>query len=814
MYTIEAINAIIKGRILNKCQHNVDITQLVYDSRSISVPQQSLFFALVSSHRDGHMFLQDAYDKGVRVFIISETLNHNWSDASVIMVSDTLQALQQIAAYHRKLFDLPVIGITGSNGKTIVKEWLYQMLENDYKIVRSPKSYNSQIGVPLSVWQINKEHTLGLFEAGISRVGEMESLAQIIQPTVGVLTNIGTAHDEGFTSHEQKLLEKGKLFGQAEVVIGPYKWLNKLPAEKVITWGVEEAASFQIENISRAEQTIIDAYWKERKLRFYFQFTDDASIENVVSCICVLLYLGYEADVINERLLRLHPVDMRLQLKHGANQCTIINDSYSADVTSLQLALNFMQQQRTAKKKAVILSDFVETGKQPNELYRSIAQALVQAGVEKALLVGKEINEHLPGELPSSIKVLSFRTTDDLLSQFRASMFHNETILVKGARQFKFERIVHAMETKVHQTILEINLNALTHNLKQYKSLLDPATKIMAMVKAFSYGSGSSEIASILQFNHVDYLGVAYADEGIELRQAGITIPIMVMNVDASSFSALTEYNLQPVIYSFPLLNQFEAYLKTQGLIDYPVHIEIETGMHRLGFELIEVEALARHLSQTTCLKVQSVFSHLATSEDPAQDDFTKEQATHFQWAASIIQQSLSYSFLKHISNSAAIIRHPQLQFNMVRLGIGLYGIEIETRQLELQAVATLRSTIAQLKYLKAGETVSYNRRGVAKEDSIIATLRIGYADGYSRRMGNGVGKMWVNGHLAPVIGTVCMDMTMLDVTHIAGVEEGDEVIVFGSELPLREVAHWAGTIPYEIMTSVSQRVKRVYFQE
>ncbi|GAB4092774.1 type III PLP-dependent enzyme domain-containing protein [Flaviaesturariibacter terrae] len=811
MYSIATIAEVLEAQLLQPGDPERPIAHLLHDSRAVTFPDSSLFFALVTARSDGHRFVEDAWRKGVRAFVVSQEMDTTpFEGASFLLVPDTLRALQALAAWHRGHFEIPVIGITGSNGKTIVKEWLQQLLEPEHTIVRSPRSYNSQIGVALSVWQLRPQHTLALFEAGISQPGEMERLAAMIRPTIGVLTNIGSAHDEGFVDSEQKRTEKGRLFEGVKAVIGPEPWTGLLPG--ALSWGTEAGASLHVESTERGSTTLVKARYRGVPVEIRIPFSDEASIANALTCTCVLIYLGYSIDTINERLAALQPVDMRLQLKHGAGGCTLINDSYSADFTSLQLALNFLAQQQTGQPRTVILSDFAESGAAPGRFYPQVARALTGAGISKAVLIGHDVTRHL--QLPDTVPVQRYASTEAFLEQYHPAQFHEETILVKGARPFRFERIVAALETKVHQTVLEINLNALAHNLRQYRAILQPGTKVMAMVKAFSYGSGSSEVASILQFHHVDYLGVAYADEGVALRQAGISLPIMVMNADASSFDALVEWQLQPVLYSFSILQAFERYLQREGLRAWPVHVELETGMNRLGFSSVEIQSLARHLQQTDWLRVQSVFSHLAASEDPAQDDFTREQAQRYEAMAAQLQAALPYRFLRHLSNSAAIIRHPSLQYDMVRLGIGLYGVEIETKQLELEAVATLRSTIAQLKQLEAGDTVSYNRRGVVKEPSLIATVRIGYADGYSRRLGYGVGKMSVNGHLAPVIGTVCMDMTMIDVTHIGGVQEGDEVILFGKALPVQQLAEWMGTIPYEVMTGVSQRVKRVYFQE
>jgi alanine racemase len=813
VYSVQTICNAIGGRFV---QHAADqaITYLLYDSRRVQVAGESLFFAIVTTGNDGHRFLAQAHKQGVRNFVVQREVDlAPLTESNVILVSDSLQALQELAAYHRQLFQIPILGITGSNGKTVVKEWLYQLLCDEYQIVRSPKSFNSQIGVPLSVWQLSNQHTLGIFEAGISQPGEMEKLEAIIQPTIGVLTNIGTAHDEGFASHDEKLHEKLGLFERSEVVIGSHDLLKQAPAGKRFSWSKGPDATVQIVKIdTRKAGATISVSYAGQLFQISIPFGDKASIENAITCACVLIYLKIDLAKKASTFSALHAVDMRLHLVRGINHCTLINDSYSADLTSLHIALSFLKQQGTGQKRTVVLSDFIESGRSDEALYRSIRDLLLKYGVEKVIGIGEKIELFLKPLLPDGMEAFFLPSTGQAVRQFRSSLFSNEIILLKGARVFQFERLVRLLEYKVHQTQLEINLNAIAHNLKQYQTFLKPHTKVMAMVKAFAYGSGGAEIASVLQFHNVDYLGVAYADEGVELRKAGITVPIMVLNVDESSFVVLIEYNLQPVLFSYGLLQQFEAYLNTQAIQLWPVHLEIETGMNRLGFALTEVEMAAMHFSAATLLKIESVFTHLAASEDPAQDGFTYLQLQLFQKAILLLQQHIPYPFLTHISNSAAIVRHPELQLDMVRLGIGLYGVG--EKGLDLHPAATLRSTIAQIKHLKKGETVSYNRRGVVQRDSVIATVRIGYADGYSRKFSNGVGKMCVNGALAPVIGMVCMDMTMLDVTNIEGVKEGDDVIVFGAPLPVQELATWIDTIPYEVMTATSQRVKRVYFQE
>lgn len=825
IYTASVIASIVNGELL-QCHQDTAIDHLLLDSRKIFSPATSLFFALKGPRRDGHQFIAELYKKGVRNFLVSEKADLSFfPEANFILADDTLIALQELAAHHRQQFHFPVIGITGSNGKTIVKEWLYQLLHEEYNIVRSPKSYNSQIGVPLSIWQMNEHHTLGIFEAGISKQGEMSRLERIIRPDIGILTNIGEAHSEGFIDRAHKFREKLTLFRNCKILIGreidfegQEEILELMGSDlNVLTWGFSGKNNFIVHSIEKnIDETRISLFYNSQECNITIPFTDDASVENAITCSCVLLHLGIEQSKIAGRIKKLQPVNMRLELKKGLNHCSIINDSYSADLSSLEIALNFLDQQSAGSRKTVIISDFLQAGINDEELYHHIAESIQQHNINRIIGVGDKISHYLAVLLQhSSVQQDYYLRTDSFLKQFRASQFKEEAILVKGARIFEFERIVQVLEQKVHQTVLEINLTALAENLKQYQQLLNPSVKIMAMVKAFAYGSGGAEIAGVLQYHKVDYLGVAYADEGVELRKAGITLPIMVMNPEESSFDAIIENNLEPEVYSFELLQSLDAFLQKENLREYPVHVELETGMNRLGFSGSDIEQLAAILFTSSSFRVKSVFSHLAAAEDPAQDDFTRQQFSLFLQCAGRLKERLGYSFLIHISNSAAIVRHPEMQLDMVRPGIGLYGINSTAgSKLSLQTVATLRSTIAQIKKLKAGETVSYSRSGVANKDSMIATIRIGYADGYPRRLSNGVGKMWVNGILAPVIGTVCMDMTMIDITGIPDAKEGDEVIIFGKELSVELLAQWAKTIPYEIMTGISQRVKRVYYEE
>ncbi len=829
-YSLTDIAKITKGELIGSS--NPFIEHLLIDSRKIVNPSDSLFFAIITAQGDGHRFIADAFKKGVNSFIVSKKIvTSDFKGANFVKVKNVLSALQRIAAHHRNKFDIDVIGVTGSNGKTIVKEWLYQLLHLDKNIIRSPRSYNSQVGVPLSVWQIEEQHELAIFEAGISKPGEMHFLEFIIQPTLGILTNIGEAHSEGFKNKKQKLEEKLKLFQSSNcktiIANGDDKKSRdelKKTGKQIISWGYHKRNAVKLEYVRLKDNgTEVSVCYKpglkkvkQEALNFAIPFTDNASIENAITCCCVLLYFGMQKKTIIERMKLLQQVNMRLEMKKGINNCVVINDSYSADLSSFNIALNFLQQQSSGLQKTVILSDFLQTGISNKLLYKQIADSLNQNKINRVISIGEQISNNLPLFLnDSTIKQECFLSTESFLQQFRTSQFKDETILIKGARKFEFEQITRLIEQKVHQTRLEINLDAIVHNLKEYQKLLKPGVKTMAMVKAYAYGSGGAEIAGILQYHGCHYLGVAYADEGVELRKAGIHLPIMVMNPDENSFDVLVEYNLEPEIFSFDLLKKLDIYLKREALQQFPVHLEIETGMNRLGFALNTLDELGDFLNNTSSFKIQSVFSHLASSDNERQDDYTLVQAEKFNSAATSLEKKLGYTFLKHLANSAAIVRMPELHFNMVRPGIGLYGVDSSaSKKIKLQTVATLITTIAQIKKLKAGESVSYGRKAIVEKDSVIATVRIGYADGYPRRLGNGIGKMLVNGRLTSVIGVVCMDMLMLDITGIKDVKEGGEVIVFGKGLRVQQLAEWANTIPYEIMTGISQRVKRIYFQE
>jgi alanine racemase len=840
IYRISDIASIVKGTIVS-LNEDAAIHELAMDSRRVAFPETALFFALKGARRDGHQFTEEAFKKGIRNFVISDKGATIPEGANVLLVKDVLDALQCLAAHHRARFHIPVIGITGSNGKTIVKEWLNQLLESEYKIVRSPKSYNSQIGVPLSVWQLNEQATLAIFEAGISQSGEMDRLQKIIQPDIGVFTNIGDAHASGFLNMQQKIREKLRLFTKVKTLVycKDYPELNeavasmynqlKTGSEKpfdILSWSRRTKAELQILSITKSEASCeIKADYKADTIRIVIPFADDASIENAVNCWCVLLHLGLSSEEIQAKMSSLQNIAMRLELRDGINNSSIINDSYSADLSSLKIALDFLGQQHQHPKRTVILTDFMESGLNEKELYADIASSLEQHGVDRLIGIGPVISRnqqafstvHSKRGKPwqgngTEISMQFFNSVEDFRQQFPGIHFGNETILIKGARVFALEQINQMLQKQTHETVLEIDLNALLHNLKDYQKLLNRNTKTMAMVKAFSYGSGSYEIASALQFNKVDYLAVAYADEGVALRKGGINLPVMVMNPDEGSFNAVVNYNLEPDMYSPGLLREFGNYLKNEGLGQFPVHIELETGMNRLGFSRDQLPALFDLLASNN-FRVQSIFSHLAASEDPHFDEFTGQQAELFDQMSTEIIGHLGYPVIRHLLNTSGISRHASYQFDMVRIGIGLYGID-RTHPGELKEVSTLKSSIAQIKSLRSGESVSYGRSGVVHRDSHIATVRLGYADGYPRALGKGQGKMLVNNQLAPTIGNVCMDMTMIDVTEIEGVLEGNEVTVFGKGLPVSDVAKWAETIPYEILTGISQRVRRVYFQE
>ncbi|GHT17178.1 bifunctional UDP-N-acetylmuramoyl-tripeptide:D-alanyl-D-alanine ligase/alanine racemase [Bacteroidia bacterium] len=795
---------------------------MLTDSRSLSFPQETLFFAIKTKRNDGHRYIDDLYVQGVKCFVVSE-LHDNFNHlkgAAFLLVKDTLVALQQLAEYQRKRFDIPIIGITGSNGKTIVKEWIYQLIHSDLRITRSPRSYNSQVGVPLSVWGLNEKTQLGIFEAGISQTGEMAHLQTIICPTIGIFTNLGTAHQEGFESSQQKCGEKLKLFTNAQILIycSDYEVItnciqkNSLQT-KIFTFGKKETDDLQIITIcNKNDFSSIKLKYKNDFFEITIPFTDAASVENALQCVSAMLVLNYDFETISARLCKLEPVAMRLEVKQGIRNCLIINDSYNSDFNSLEIALDFLNRQATLKKLArvAVLSDILQSGQSNRELYLNVSKLLKIKSIQHFIGIGTEISKYKNNF--SDIDSYFFDNVAEFLNSPVINEFEDSIVLLKGSRVFHFEDISSTLEAVAHETVLEVNLNALVENFNYFRAKLRPETKVICMVKAFAYGSGSVEIARTLQHHHADCLAVAVADEGAELRHEGITLPVMVMNPEKHSFSTIFDKALEPEIYSFRLLDSFISAAEKLALTDYPVHIKIDSGMHRLGFEPKDVPLLIEKLKNQTQVKIRSVFSHLAGADEQRFDDFTRLQISTFAACAEQIQRAFEHKILQHILNSAGIERFPEFQFDMVRLGIGFYGVSA-LNNLKMSNVCTLKTTVLQIRNIKAGETVGYSRKGLITGNSRIAVLPIGYADGYDRRLGNGIGEVFINGKRAKTVGNICMDLTMVDVTEIA-VNEGDTVEIFGNNITISEIAQKTGTIPYEILTGISRRVKRIYFQE
>ncbi|TAK47087.1 MAG: bifunctional UDP-N-acetylmuramoyl-tripeptide:D-alanyl-D-alanine ligase/alanine racemase [Saprospiraceae bacterium] len=841
-YPIRQLAGIMEGGFLNEPPQDAIIEHLLLDSRQVIFPASSVFIALRGRRYDGHEFLEDLYKSGVRNFVISQVPapHSQFPGANFILVKNTHEAFHRFAAFHRHQFGLPVIGITGSNGKTIVKEWLFQLLHEDYHIVRSPKSYNSQTGVPLSVLQIAPEHTLGIFEVGISQPGEMQKLAPILDPGIGIFTNIGEAHSEGFPNLETKIREKLLLFENVKTLIycrdnerveeAVSSWQVAVAGRKVFAWSATgKEADLLIKEIKPAgSETIIEAWHANcqqptANCQLRIPFTGAASIENAIHCWALMLHLGYGHDTIVRRMAKLEPVAMRLELKEGNNGCTVINDSYNSDFTSLNLALDFLKQQSNKKRHTLILSDILQSGQQPEQLYQRVAGLLLEKKMHRVIGIGTEV-KILEKLLPSTLEKSFYPDTSAFLTALPHLTFSEETILLKGARRFGFERIANRLAIKTHNTTLEVNLGALLHNLRQYQSRLQPGTRLMVMVKAGAYGSGSVEVAKLLEFQNVDYLGVAYADEGVELRQAGIQLPIIVMNPEEATFDALMRYRLEPEIYSLGLLEKFLRFVSQHQESAIPaIHLKLDTGMHRLGFEEKDLDAVLNLLpaaARRPPSAVKSIFSHLAASEAPLHDDFTRQQVALFQKMYEKLAAGLGYRPMRHVLNSGGIVRFPEYQMDVVRLGLGLYGIDSSgILQSQLQTVNTLKATISQIKNISPGETVGYARMGRAEKPMRIATISLGYADGLLREAGNGRFSVGICGERAPLIGNVCMDMAMADITHIPAAREGDSVLIFGKgsiggTLPVEELAACLGTIPYEVFTSISNRVKRVYVQE
>lgn len=819
-YTISEVATVIKAKAT--LVNNGKVSWLLTDSRSLFFPEESLFFAIKTPRNDGHRYVSDLYKRGIRHFVVSDTSiqSTTFPEANLLLVPDTLVALQQLAASRRMRIDCPVLAITGSNGKTIVKEWLWQLLRQDVFIERSPRSYNSQIGVPLSLWQLDEQTRLGIFEAGISQPGEMKTLQQLIRPTMGILTNIGAAHQENFHSLEQKAAEKAMLFRSCDQIVYCQDQPQtkaaleaEYPATTLIGWSRKnKSVALFVETEEMPDfRTIVRYTWENCINSLVLPFSDEASVENALHCLTVLLLRKVPAETIAERMSLLEPVAMRLEVKEGKRGCVIINDSYNADVNALELALDFQARRATGGhlKRTLILSDILQSGQEPAILYQHVANMLKNKQVDRLIAIGHELSAHAHlFHLPAHF----FLKTDSLLHAGLLDEMKNESILIKGSRSFGFEEISDRLSLKVHETVLEVNLDALVHNLNYFKSYLKPTTQVIAMVKAAGYGSGSLEVAKTLQTHACDAVAVAVADEGVELRHGGITLPILVMNPEFGSFSTIFEHRLEPEIYSFKLLDAFIREAEREGVSNYPIHVKLDTGMHRLGFEEQELPALIERMKGQESLRVRSIFSHLAGSDETVFDAYTQQQFEQFERMSTTLMGAFDHHILRHILNSAGIERYPAHQYDMVRLGIGLYGISC-VNPAWIRNVSTLKTTILQIRTLEAGQSVGYSRKGMLERQSRIATLPIGYADGLDRHLGNKVGEVVANGYRVPIIGNVCMDACMIDVTDIPA-EEGDEVIVFGDSLPIGEVAAKLGTIPYEVLTSVSNRVKRVYFQE
>ncbi|ALO29510.1 bifunctional UDP-N-acetylmuramoyl-tripeptide:D-alanyl-D-alanine ligase/alanine racemase [Porphyromonas gingivalis] len=800
------------------------IVHLLTDSRTLSEPATTLFFALRTTSGDGHLYIRDLYDRGVRSFVISDPskdLMEKMPQANWMRVAHPLDALQRIAALRRSMFDIPVIGITGSNGKTIVKEFLYQLLRKDYRIVRSPRSYNSQIGVPLSVWQMAEEHTLGIFEAGISQMGEMERLESIICPSYGIITNIGGAHQENFPDIKTKLEEKLRLFlhchtivynGDCEEIAAAISFCGL--ARAGVSWSrtKPEAHLYVCRLESKDNRTEIDFRCLGKDYSLVLPFTDAASIEDIIHCITLISVLCPEVLSARKRFAGLEPVEMRMEVKAGDHGNTIINDVYSNDVDSLTLALDF-QRRRTAEtclKKVLILSDILQSGMPSEELYRHVAGQLQVYALDFFVGIGEEIASHRT--CFAGMSAVFFKDVATFLTSGEIERFSNSCILLKGARKYRFEQITERLVQQVHETALRINLSAIIHNLNFYRNLVPSGTKTICMVKAQGYGVGSYELVKTLQEHRVDYIAVAVADEGKELRERGISMPIVVMNPQRNAFQTLIDYGLEPEIYSFALFASFSETVVRNGLVGYPVHIKIDTGMHRLGFLPSDMTQLGEILAKDAGLSIRSVFTHLAGADDPDLDDFTRSQLLSFDAAFASLSSLLGYIPLRHVLNTAGVERFADYHADMIRLGIGLYGVTASGVQ-GLRPVATLMTTILQIKDISSSDTVGYGRKGRVQQPSRIAIIPIGYADGLDRRLSCGVGEVLVRGHRCPIVGNVCMDICMIDVTGMPA-EEGDPVVVFGEELPIEEVARKMNTIPYEVLTGISPRVRRVYFQE
>jgi Alr-MurF fusion protein len=797
------------------------VTEIATDTRQLTITDGVLFFALKGKNHDAHNYINNLYSAGVRIFVIERLPEEaeKYSDAAFILTDNSISALQLLAAYKRKLFGSPVIAVTGSAGKTVVKEWLADILGLTTSVIRSPKSYNSQIGVPLSILKLDEKYKLGIFEAGISMPGEMDKLQKIINPDIGVITNIGDAHSENFPDNRMKAEEKLKLFINSSLIIycRDQELINQsilnnkvLSSKKLVDWSFDskDAAIFVKSHQLRQGFTTVVMSYNGSDTEFLVPFSDRASVENAITVGAVCLAMGVSSEVISKGMAGLVSVAMRMEMKSGINNCQLIEDYYNSDPGSLGMALDYLKSQ-DGRESALILSDFVQSGRDERDLYGEVARLIKKTGIKKFIGIGNALVRNCS---LFDDKARFYHTTDEFVNSFNSVLFSNEIILLKGARIFEFEKIGRLLEQQIHQTVLEVNLDAISHNLNEFRRCLKQGTRIMAMVKAFAYGAGPAEISTLLEYHRVSYLAVAYADEGVELRNSGVTLPVMVMNPDPSALDLMIKYSLEPEIYSFLSLNQFLAVASKHGLINYPVHIKIDTGMHRLGFMPEDIELLAKRIKSQECIKVVTVFSHLAASEDPSLDNFSHYQVETFLKATRLINNIIGYPFLRHILNSSGVGRFPQYQFEMVRLGIGMYGVG-HYEGLDLRTTGRFKTRISQIKTIKGGEPVGYGCADISENERIIAILPVGYADGLNRLLGNRNGNLYIKGSRVPIIGNICMDMCMADVTGL-NAEPGDEAEIFGEKITIDEIASKCMTIPYEILTSIPMRVKRIFFRE
>ena len=822
MYTIEKITTLIGARRVGESE--AQIGWLLTDSRSLCFPEATLFFALSSARNDGHRYVGDLYRRGVRNFVVShlpQSIN-DYPDANFLVVMSPLEALQRLAERHRDEFDIPVVGLTGSNGKTMVKEWLYQLLSPSMVVTRSPRSYNSQIGVPLSVWLLDTQSEVALFEAGISQPGEMAALRDIIQPTIGVFTSLGDAHQENFRSLEEKCMEKLQLMLHAatvvydtdDQVVGRCLRKSGYAGEK-LGWSLTDprAAFFVERQESDANGVTVTYRFRDAAGSYHLPFIDEASVKCSYACAVVALHLGIDAEQLDERMRQLEPVAMRLEVKEGQRGCTLINDSYNSDVNALDIALDFMARRPDSKgrRHTLILSDICQSGDNPEALYHKVSELAVKRGVDQLIGVGQTISSQA-----AAIEVKEKYFFNDVTQLIGSKVFaslHDEVILIKGARPFGFDQLTELLEQKVHETILEVNLGAVVENLNYYRSFLKPTTKMVCMVKADAYGAGAVEVAKTLQDHRVDYLAVAVADEGVTLRKAGITSNIIIMNPEMTAFKTMFDYDLEPEVYNFRLLEALVKAAEKQGITGWPIHVKLDTGMHRLGFDPEkDIDSLVHRLKHQTALIPRSVFSHFVGADSDDFDEFSAKQFECFERGSKALQAAFDHKILRHIDNSAGILHFPERQLDMCRLGIGLYGIDSRDNHI-LHTVSTLKTTILQLREVKKEDTVGYSRKGILQRDSRIAAIPIGYADGLNRHLGNGHCYCLVNGKKAPYVGNICMDVAMIDVTDIP-CQEGDMVEIFGEQLPVTVLSDALDTIPYEVLTGLSSRVKKIYYQD